>query len=203
MQHNRQHKRMNACPSNYIMDWWLLYVSTPHVTHWFWLNTVPFTKHGLCTHATRQKDKLFTYHVVLCLVPGLFLPLRLPQQSDTTFIQESVFVAIQCRRLPQYPQGSSCQVTDIFNQFQPDLDFLTYFSYKSPTSNFRQNRADTDGYRDRRTGMKKLIGAFRDYTNRPNNPRVLALQLHKGLVYVKFALVATSSHGDGCPRRTA
>jgi len=72
MQHNRQHKRMNACPSNYIMDWWLLYVSTPHVTHWFWLNTVPFTKHGLCTHATRQKDKLFTYHVVLCLVPGLF-----------------------------------------------------------------------------------------------------------------------------------
>jgi len=41
--------------------------------------------------------------------------------------------------------------------------------------------------------MIKLIGAFRDYAKGPNNPCVSALQLHKGLVYVKLAL---SQHLD-------
>lgn len=41
--------------------------------------------------------------------------------------------------------------------------------------------------------MKKLIGDFRDYANGSKDPCVLALQLHKGLEYVKLAL---SQHLD-------
>ena len=107
------------------------------------------------------------------------LPPRLPQLPKTAPLLRS-----NVARQPRNPQKCSCRATDIFIQFRPDLDFLTDFSCKSPTSNFTQNRVNTEGPRD----MTKLLCAFRDYANGPNTPYLLALQLHKGLVYVKLAL---------------
>jgi hypothetical protein len=87
-----------------------------------------------CTQDDKKISNLRTTSYFGCFLEFFYLlPPRMPQQPDTTFVKESAFIAIQCRRQRRSTQRSSCRVTDIFIQFQPDLDFLTDFSYKSPT----------------------------------------------------------------------
>jgi hypothetical protein len=187
MLHNRQHRRMNAWPSNYIMDWWLLYVSTPHVTHWFWLNTVPFTRHGLCTHARRQKDKQFTYYVVFCGVPGLLNLLDCPSSLIRFLSKTPPLLGFNVAGNRQTHRGLHVKYQIFSPNFNQIWNFWQIF-HTSPNHQIsrKPELIQTGTETDRQMGTK-LIGAFRDYANVPNNPSMLALQLHKGLVYVKLA----------------
>jgi hypothetical protein len=187
MQHNRQHRRMDAWPSNYIMDWWLQYISTPHVTHWFWLDTVPFTRHGLYTHTRRQNDKQFTYYVVFWWVLDFFTSSTAPTAwYDFCLIQRLYYDLMSPATVkPTEVFLLKCQIfLSNFNQF----GIFGQICHTSP-----QHQISPKGHRDIRAGMKKPIKVFCNYAKVPNNPSVLALQLHKRLVYLKSAL---SQHLD-------